>query len=127
MKHLSNDWFGFFGETTHESSADYQKFKPFNNTIIVLDYVLGNEVQCAMVISTMTTIFAATSYKLRIILVDRFYNDSKIRWYDTLINELRPQIRAEFLNNCYTGEKLVPLRIGRLLDSDERKHVEKLF
>lgn len=124
LKHLPNNWFGFFGETNHESIVDYQQFKPFNNTIVVLDYVLGNEVQCAMVISTMTTIFAATPYKLRIILVDRFYNDSKIGWYDTLINRLRPQTKAEFLNNCYTGEKLVPLKIGRLLDSDERKHVE---
>lgn len=124
LKHLPNDWFGFFGETSHKLLVDYQQFKPFNNTIIVLDYVLGNEAECAMVISTMMNIFAATPYKLRIILVDRFYTDSKIGWYDTLINGLRPQIKAEFLNNCYTGEKLIPLRIGRLLDTDELKHVE---
>ena len=57
LKRLPNDWLGFFGETSQESIADYQKFKPFNNTVIVLDYVLGNESECAMVISTITSIF----------------------------------------------------------------------
>lgn len=124
LKLLPSNWFGFFGETTSETITDYQKFKPFNNTIIILDYILGNEIQSAMVISTMTTIFATTPYKLRIILVDRFYNESKIGWFDTLVNELRPQIKVEFLNNCYTGEKLIPLKIGKLLDKDGCKHVE---
>jgi len=72
----------------------------------------------------MTTIFAATPYKLRIILVDRFYTDSKIGWYDTLINGLRPQVRAEFLNSCFSGDKLVPLKIGRLSNTDQLKHAE---
>jgi len=124
LKHLPNDWFGFFGETSHKLFVDYQQFKPFNNTIIVLDYILGKEAECAMVISTMTTIFAATPYKLRIILVDRFYTDSKIGWYDTLINGLRPQVRAEFLNSCFSGDKLVPLKIGRLSNTDQLKHAE---
>lgn len=124
LKHLPNDWFGFFGETSLETIGDYQQFKPFNNTIIVLDDVLGKETECARVISIMMNIFAATPYKLRIMLVDRFYTDSKIGWYDTLINGLRPQVRTEFLNSCFSGDKLIPLEIGRLSDTDELKHVE---
>lgn len=124
LKHLPNDWFGFFGETSLETLVDYQQFKPFNNTIIVLDDVLGKETECASVISTMTSIFADTPYKLRVILVDRFYTDSKIGWYDTLLNSLKPQVKVEFLDNCYTGEKLKPLRVGRLSDVDGISHVE---
>lgn len=124
LKHLPNDWFGFFGETSLETIVDYQQFKPFNNTIIVLDDVLGKETECARVISIIMNIFAATPYRLRIILVDRFYTDSKIGWYDTLINGLRPQVRTELLNNCFSGDKLIPLEIGPLSDTDEQKHIE---
>lgn len=124
LKRLPNDWFGFFGETNLESIYEYQQFKPFNNTIIVLDYILGNEAACATIISTMSTVFAESLYKLRIVLVERFYNDSKIGWYDTLLNGLKPQAKVKFIDSCYTGEKLIPLKIGRLLDPDERKHVE---
>lgn len=93
------------------------------NTIIVFDYILGNEAACATIISTMSTVFAGTPYKLRIVIVDRFYNEGKIGWYDTLLNGLKPQEKIKFIDSCYTGEKLVPLKIGKLLDCDERKHV----
>lgn len=124
LKRLPNDWFGFFGETNLESINEYDKFKPFNNTVIVLDYILGNESACARIISTMYMNFAETPYKLRIVLVDRFYNDNKIGWHDTLLNGLKPQAKVKFIGNCYSGERLVPLQIGRLLDCDERKHIE---
>ncbi len=124
LKRLPNNWFGFFGETNSESIYEYQQFNPFNNTIIILDYILGNEADCAAIISTAYTVFADTPFKLRIVLVDRFFNDSKIGWYDTLLKELKPQAKVKFIGSCYTGEKLVPLKIGRLMESDERKHVE---
>lgn len=124
LKRLPNDWFGFFGETNYESINEYQQFRPFNNTIIVLDYVLGNEIACASIISTMSRVFAGTFFKLRIVLVDRFHNDSKIGWYDTLLKALKPQEKIEFIDGCYTGEKLVPLEIRKLAACYERKHIE---
>lgn len=124
LKCLPNNWFGFFAET-RAKLVDYEQFKPFNNTVIVLDYVLGNEHECAKIISMMMDVFSGSPYKLRIILVERFYEENKTGWCDTVINELKPQLKTNFLNSCFSGEKLVPLKIGRLSTTDELEYIKK--
>lgn len=42
LKQLSNNWFGFFAKTDVDVER-YREFKPFSDTVIVIDYVLGNE------------------------------------------------------------------------------------
>lgn len=48
LKQLSNNWFGFFAKTDVDVER-YREFKPFSDTVIVIDYVLGNEDKCATI------------------------------------------------------------------------------
>ena len=52
LKQLSNNWFGFFAKTDVDVER-YREFKPFSDTVIVIDYVLGNEDKCATIVTTL--------------------------------------------------------------------------
>ena len=50
---------------------DTENFKPFSDTVIVIDYVLGNEDKCATIVTTLFERFEYSRFKLRLLFVDR--------------------------------------------------------
>ena len=47
------------------------KFRPFHDTLVIVDYVQGNEAAVARTMSALAQAFRPTAYKLRILLLER--------------------------------------------------------
>lgn len=81
---LSSSWFGFF-INEHVLQSDVEGYKPFCNTVVVIDYVAGREHQIAETITGLRRVFAATTFRLRILLLERTSSKSVDSWYSTLL------------------------------------------
>lgn len=81
---LSSSWFGFF-INEHVLQSDVEGYKPFCNTVVVIDYVTGREHQIAETITGLRRVFAATTFRLRILLLERTSSKSVDSWYSTLL------------------------------------------
>ena len=83
IRQLPPCWFGFFvNDNTMQS--DVEQYKPFCNTLAIIDYVSGRERQVAEIISGLRDIFSSFQYKLRIILLERDNNRETGSWYSRL-------------------------------------------
>lgn len=80
----TGDWFGFFLSDNAES-RDLDDFHPFANTVVVIDYVAGRESFVANAIHRLKAAFAATAYKLRILLLERESVRDAGSWYHKLL------------------------------------------
>lgn len=105
LRTLPHSWFGFF-LNDDAAMADIETFTPFSNTVVVVDYVAGRERSVAKSIQNLAQRFASTSYKLRILLLERASSKEDGSWYsilkqragkyDTLLND--NEYRKEFLD-----------------------------
>lgn len=96
LKQLSNNWFGFFAKTDVDVER-YREFKPFSDTVIVIDYVLGNEDKCATIVTTLFERFEYSRFKLRLLFVDRRYQNNENNWYDRIVGKMDMQQAAHNL------------------------------
>lgn len=77
-------WFGFFlNDTTTKN--DIERFEPFTNTLIIIDYVSGREFLVAEYIRRFYELFSPTSYNLRILLIERENRRQTGSWYSKLV------------------------------------------
>lgn len=124
---LPINWFGFFANTADGRAADLCKdFKPFADTVIVMDYIAGYESVCAKLIERLRVCFAAERYKLRILLVERHYEPDKKDWFFTLERAFSPAEKLIFDNSAYkSGKKrtMLPLEIKALKESEEKQYI----
>ena len=83
IRQLPSCWFGFFVNDS-TTPSDVEQYKPFCNTLAIIDYVSGRERQVADIISRLRNIFSAFQYKLRILLLERDNNRETGSWYSKL-------------------------------------------
>lgn len=121
LYNLPTDWFGFFANIEPDKFKD---FKPFSNTVVVLDYVAGREKKCAEIIEHLIEIFKNSSYKLKILLVERHYESDKKDWFYTLKQHFKPTDKILFENSSYSKNPIVPLEIGKLKYDEEKEYIK---
>ena len=123
LKQLSNNWFGFFAKTDVDVER-YREFKPFSDTVIVIDYVLGNEDKCATIVTTLFERFEYSRFKLRLLFVDRRYQNNENNWYDRIVEKMDMQTRLWFQECSYNNKTtLSPLVISELSEEEELEFI----
>lgn len=100
LRRCQKDFFGFF-LNFNVSDSDVDGFIPFNDTIVVVDYIKGNENQVAMVISGLIDIFSRSPYKLRVLLLERDNLLLSGSWYHEMFSSLDLYHRARLRNGEY--------------------------
>ena len=100
LRRCQKDFFGFF-LNFNVSESDVAGFNPFNDTIVVVDYIKGNENQVAMVLSGLLDIFSRSPYKLRVLLLERDNLLLSGSWYHEMFSSLDLYHRAKFRNGEY--------------------------
>lgn len=125
LKELPADWYGFFGNTSGRPEA-FGEFIPFNNTVIVFDYVNANTGKCAHIIDELKSAFDDGIYKLRIVFLERYYIENKDNWLDELEKQLNPRTRMTFSGATYqkTDQSiLTPLIVSPMSVNDQTSYV----
>lgn len=124
LRRLPSDWYGFFGNVRVEPSQ-YLSLKPFTNTVVVLDYILGREQPCAEIIQNLIQTFEGTPYRLRIILLERQYQPDNVNWLSRVMEGMTPTAKLA-VHSCVYGSNsgaLIPLHIEPLSEDDERTYI----
>lgn len=91
LKRLNHDWFGFF-LNKNATEADCEKFIPFRNTVVVIDYIVGNEGRIGRAVECLYRIFSRSvysRYKLRILFIERETSDGPESWIDKIEQSLK--------------------------------------
>lgn len=127
LQGLPCSWIGFFADT----KADPEKFlafKPFSDTVIVLDYIVGHEKNCGEVMSALLDSFSNTRYKLRIVLLERRYDAEKHDWMDVMVKNLSSAQRLQLQRSAYPDaagrSDLVPLHLDALKPEEEVQYIQ---
>ena len=115
LKNSPTHWFGFFARKTPEEEGD---FKPFTDTVIVFDYVLGQEKECAETIGAFLEAFKASPYKLRIMLLDRAQQDNG--WFRSIARWMDAENRLTFEKAFFKAS----LHLTELSEDDETRYIE---
>lgn len=87
LKRSTGSWFGFF-INDKATKEDFDSFEPFNNTVIVIDYVAGREGFVANAIRSIKEKFENVDYKVRILLLERENSRNASSWYYKLIQRI---------------------------------------
>ncbi len=109
-------WFGFF---TRKSASDAADFKPFTDTIIVFDYVLGQETDCANTLEVYLDVFRESPYKLRVMFIERAKETDE--WLKQIKRSLSSESRLYFEGAEYDKE---PQILGKLSIEAEKRYIE---
>lgn len=118
LRNMPPKWFGFFSQ---KSGDAIRRFKPFTDTVVVFDYVLGQEAQCADAVASYLEIFEDSPYKLRIVLLERRERPAKNNWLVSMKRAMPTDARLAFESGEY-GESF--LIVEALDASDEIVFVE---
>ena len=110
------DYFSFFLDPNADE-ADVHRFCPFNNTFIIIDYIKGNEAHIARLIECLMDLFRDTSYKLRLLFLERDNQLLTGSWYQLLESSIAPAHRARFRDCEYNT--VIPSREHRFLYLDD--------
>lgn len=108
LHRVSTGWYGFFLDD-HATISDINSFKPFTNTLIVIDYVSGRESLVARYVSELNKLFDSSPYKLRILLIERDNNKKVGSWYSRFIHHFGKYddvVNSEFANDFLNLEDL---------------------
>lgn len=99
-------WTGFFlnDDVLKET---VKNFVPFCNTVIVIDYVAGREREVAGIFKGLQGVFAKTSYKLRVLFLERDSSRLSGSWYSKLTQRMCGRDLEEFRNAEYSGQFMV--------------------
>lgn len=95
LRRCQSGWFGFF-LNYNVTAAMSERFEPFNDTLIIVDYVKSNEYRIAQILSVLMDQFNDTGYKLRILFLERDNLLMSGSWYDSLETSLDVFRRAVF-------------------------------
>ena len=83
LHRLPNHFFGFF--LNYSTDVDLiTKFEPFADTLVIIDYVQGNENRVAAFVSRLIDKYTPTFYKLRILFLERDNLLLSGSWFDLL-------------------------------------------
>lgn len=82
LNRLPATWFGFFLKDRILNVGD--DFKPFADTLVIIDYICGREPIIADIIEELFRIFCSTDFKLRILLIERENSREHGSWYAKL-------------------------------------------
>lgn len=124
LHRLERSYFAFFLDTSVDVGR-VGEFKPFTDTFIIIDYIKGNEGRTAQFIAKLLDLFEPTSYKLRLLLLERDNQLLTGSWYQLLEESLDTGHRMRFLNGEYNTD--ISSRDHRFLyldDLDEEAVVE---
>lgn len=127
LRMLPVNWFGFFAR---KDAKQFARFVPFTDTVIVLDYILGQEEQCARLVAELMNQFSGSHYKLRIVFVERKQDDSIDNWLSKLTDILETQDRLlldanRYLNGATSSDDASMLCLGALNEADETCYVKE--
>lgn len=89
------DWYGFFLNNSVEKD-NVDTFIPFNDTIIIIDYVKGNEKHIAEIVSLLIDKYTQSSYKLRLLFLERDNLLLSGSWFQALEDGFDYSHRATF-------------------------------
>ena len=116
LKSMPSHWFGFFGK---KNPDDAMTFQPFTDTVIVFDYVLGAERECAETVSAYIDVFSESPYKLRIVFIERAKDTED--WLKSLKRTFDTDTRLAFEGGEWNRD---PLPVIKLSDADEKEFIE---
>lgn len=118
LKELPAAWFGFF-LNDKATVPDAAAFKPFSNTLVIMDYVNGREYVVANIMKNLVQTFEDTSYSLRILLIERENNRETGSWYSRLVqrfgkydNISNREYKREFLDIGDLDDRAVSNFVG---------------
>jgi hypothetical protein len=117
LKKMPSNWYGFFAKKEADKAADFQ---PFTDTVVVFDYVLGQERQCADTIAAFWETFEHSTYKLRIVLVERYQRRTEDDWLLNLKRAMLHDTRLAFEAGEYTQPFLM---VAGLDSNDEEEYI----
>lgn len=125
LKALPANWYGFFAR---KDPKRFSGFVPFTDTVVVLDYVLGEEEPAALTIAALLRQFERTPYRLRLILVERRQAAGEENWLSKLSGCLPPEDRlsfesCRFLNGAASPDTAEFMRLEALSPEDERRYI----
>lgn len=126
LKRCQREWFGFFLNFS-VSEETVNQFVPFNDTMVIIDYVKGNEKQIAKIVSLLIDKFKLLTYKLRILFLERDNFILRGSWYDLLLTAFDMMHRAEFNEAEYNLDMLTRKHRFLLLDDLEDEAVIELI
>lgn len=109
LRKMPSHWFGYFAKK--KADAVWQ-FRPFTDTVVIFDYVLGQEQACADTIAAYLTAFENTPFKLRILLLERRKRTTEDDWLIRLKREMVPDARLEFEAGSYREQALCLTALG---------------
>lgn len=118
LRSMPTRWFGFF---TYKRQAEARAFKPFTDTVIVFDYVLGKEHECVEVIQAYLDAFCGSPYHLRFLFIERNLGSGETDWLRRISRGLEAQYRVEFEAGSHTE----PLTVRELTVAEEIVYVDK--
>ena len=102
LRSMPTQWFGYF---TYKKPEEARKFVPFTHTVIVFDYVLGKEKECAETIEAYHAAFEVSPYKLRFLFIERNQATDDADWLIKICRALEGENRVVFEsgNPCVLG------------------------
>lgn len=116
LHRIPNQFFGFFlNYNTDVKLID--KFEPFTDTLVVIDYVKGNEKQVADFVFRLMDKYEPLAYKLRILFLERDNLLLSGSWFDTLKKSFDVFHKGIFSDSEYNVA--VALRKHRFLYLDD--------
>lgn len=118
MRDLPADWFGFF--CRNDADAVHQ-FKPFADTVVALDDIVGQESEWGQVVQALIECYSTTRYKLRIIFIERNLPEAADGWLHRLLSLMDAGTRLEF-EECRYQE---PIKLEALSPQDEILYVKR--
>lgn len=130
LKENDHEWFGFFWNDA-ATLSDIESFKPFCNTIVVIDYIKGREKNVAEWMHALFGKFSLTDFKLRLLLLERESDKGAGSWFSELENEWGKFDRAlfskaafstEFLNLADLDDDSVSSLIGEVREANGLPH-----
>ena len=125
LKVLPANWYGFFAR---KDPKLFSGFIPFTDTVVVLDYILGEEEPAAITIAGLLRQFEHTPYRLRLILVERRQAAGEEDWLSKLSGCLPPEDRISFescrcLNGAASPDTAEFLHLEAMSPEDERHYI----
>ena len=104
----------------------FASFVPFTDTVIVLDYILGEEEQSARTVEALLAQFDASPYQLRLLFVERRQSNDAEDWLSKLYKQFSPTDRIQFeayryLDDASSADTAELMRINALTESEEQR------
>ena len=126
LKRSHRDFFGFFLNYAVDPE-EVRRFKPFNDTVAIVDYVKGNEAEIAVIFAILIDKFSSGPYKLRILLLERENTTEFGSWHHDLITAMAPYYRQECNDAEYNLELSTKNHRFLYLDDLDGAAVEELI